>query len=58
VVRTKSISCVLKNGKHVDMEFDGHVSYQGKGGVRGKPVMRNGMIVGYAGAAGLLFRFW
>jgi conjugal transfer pilus assembly protein TraB len=22
-VRTKSISCVLKNGKHVDMEFDG-----------------------------------
>jgi conjugal transfer pilus assembly protein TraB len=29
IVRTKSISCVLKNGKHVDMEFDGHVSYQG-----------------------------
>ncbi|RTO43601.1 hypothetical protein EKN74_25135 [Enterobacter ludwigii] len=40
VVRTKTISCVLKNGKHVDMEFDGHVSYQGKGGVRGKPVIR------------------
>ncbi|MGU9868270.1 F-type conjugal transfer pilus assembly protein TraB [Kluyvera ascorbata] len=57
VVRTKSISCVLKNGKHVDMAFDGHVSYQGKGGVRGKPVMRNGMIVGYAGAAGLLSGF-
>ncbi|HHH3475660.1 TPA: conjugal transfer pilus assembly protein TraH [Citrobacter freundii] len=57
IVRTKSLSCVLKNGKHVDMEFDGHVSYQGKGGVRGKPVMRNGMIVGYAGAAGLLSGF-
>ena len=57
IVRTKSISCVLKNGKHVDMEFDGHVSFQGKGGVRGKPVMRNGMIVGYAGAAGLLSGF-
>jgi conjugal transfer pilus assembly protein TraB len=26
----QSISCVLKNGKHVDMEFDGHVSFQGK----------------------------
>lgn len=39
------------------MEFDGHVSYRGKGGVRGKPVMRNGMIVGYAGAAGLLSGF-
>lgn len=56
-VRTRSISCVLKNGKHIDMEFDGHVSYQGKGGIRGKPVMRNGMIVGYAGAAGLLSGF-
>ncbi|EAO2846494.1 F-type conjugal transfer pilus assembly protein TraB [Salmonella enterica] len=56
-VRTKSISCVLKNGKHIDMEFDGHVSYQGKGGIRGKPVMRNGMIVGYAGAAGLFSGF-
>ncbi|WP_407437704.1 F-type conjugal transfer pilus assembly protein TraB [Lelliottia sp.] len=53
-VRTQSISCVLKNGKHVDMEFQGHVSYQGKNGIRGKPVMRNGMIVGYAGASGFL----
>ena len=53
-VRTQSISCILKNGKHVDMEFQGHVSFQGKGGIRGKPVMRNGMIVGYAGASGLL----
>ncbi len=56
-VRTQSISCILKNGKHVDMEFQGHVSFQGKGGIRGKPVMRNGMIVGYAGASGLLSGF-
>ncbi|BCU50926.1 conjugal transfer pilus assembly protein TraB [Citrobacter amalonaticus] len=56
-VRTKSISCVLKNGKNIDMEFKGHVSYQGKGGIRGKPVMRNGKIIGYAGAAGLLSGF-
>ena len=39
------------------MEFNGHVSFQGKGGIKGKPVMRNGMIVGYAGAAGLLSGF-
>ncbi|WP_431645883.1 F-type conjugal transfer pilus assembly protein TraB, partial [Enterobacter hormaechei] len=26
-VRTQSISCILKNGKHVDMEFQGHVSF-------------------------------
>lgn len=53
-VRTSAISCKLKNGKNIDMPFKGHVSYQGKGGIRGKPVMRNGKIIGYAGAAGFL----
>ncbi|WP_320204892.1 TrbI/VirB10 family protein, partial [Cronobacter malonaticus] len=53
-VRTSAISCILKNGRHVDMPFKGHVSYQGKGGIKGKPVMRNGKIIGYAGAAGFL----
>lgn len=53
-IRTQRLSCNLKNGKDVDMEFKGHVSYMGKGGVKGTPVMRNGMIVGYAGAAGFL----
>lgn len=53
-VRTSSISCKLKNGKNIDMPFKGHASYQGKGGIRGKPVMRNGKIVGYAGAAGFM----
>ncbi|MEN4892579.1 F-type conjugal transfer pilus assembly protein TraB [Erwinia billingiae] len=56
-VRTKSISCILKNGKHIDMPFEGNVAYQGKQGIRGKPVMRNGKIIGYAGAAGLLSGF-
>lgn len=56
-VRTKSVSCNLKNGKDVDMAFNGHVSYQGKGGIKGKPVMRNGQIVANAGAAGLLSGF-
>ncbi|MGC0793496.1 F-type conjugal transfer pilus assembly protein TraB [Pantoea agglomerans] len=53
-VRTKNISCILKNGKHIDMAFDGHVSYQGKQGIRGKPVMRNGAVLANAGFAGLL----
>ncbi|MFK3662763.1 F-type conjugal transfer pilus assembly protein TraB [Scandinavium sp. NPDC088450] len=52
--RTSNISCKLKNGKNIDMPFKGHVSYQGKGGIRGKPVMRNGKIIGYAGAAGFI----
>ena len=56
-VRTKTISCNLKNGKDIDMEFEGHVSFQGKGGIKGTPVMRNGKIIGYAGAAGLLSGF-
>jgi len=56
-VRTKNISCILKNGRHIDMPFDGHVSFQGKVGIRGKPVMRNGAIIANAGAAGLLSGF-
>lgn len=56
-VRTKNISCILKNGEHIDMPFDGHVAYQGKQGIRGKPVMRNGAIIANAGAAGLLSGF-
>ncbi|WP_261643022.1 F-type conjugal transfer pilus assembly protein TraB [Erwinia mallotivora] len=56
-VRTKNISCILKDGKHIDMGFEGHVSFQGKVGIRGKPVMRNGKIIGYAAGAGLLTGF-
>lgn len=53
-VRTDHISCNLDGGRHIDMAFKGHVSYQGKEGIRGKPVMRNGKIVAYAGASGVL----
>ncbi|MFS7282042.1 F-type conjugal transfer pilus assembly protein TraB [Serratia proteamaculans] len=52
--RTRAISCKLKNGTEIDQEFTGHFSYQGKAGIRGTPVMRNGMIIGYAGAAGFI----
>ncbi len=56
-VRTKNISCILKNGKHIDMPFDGHVSFQGKVGIRGKPVMRNGVIIANAWGAGMMSGF-
>lgn len=56
-VRTKNISCILKNGKHIDMGFDGHVSFQGKVGIRGKPVMRNGVIIANAWGAGMMSGF-
>lgn len=53
-VRTHNIACDLKDGKHIDMPFQGHVSYEGKEGIRGKPVMRNGAILLNAGGAGFL----
>ncbi|MFP3524654.1 F-type conjugal transfer pilus assembly protein TraB [Pantoea sp. SIMBA_072] len=56
-VRTKNISCILKNSKHIDMPFDGHVSFQGKVGIRGTPVMRNGVIIANAWGAGMMSGF-
>ncbi|HHH1368301.1 TPA: TrbI/VirB10 family protein [Yersinia enterocolitica] len=51
LIRTQNISCHL-NGKTVDMPFKGHVSFAGKNGIKGEPVMRNGKIIGWAFAAG------
>ncbi|ELP5543986.1 F-type conjugal transfer pilus assembly protein TraB [Salmonella enterica] len=51
LVRTDRLSC-NKNGKVIDMPFKGHVSFKGKNGIKGEPVMRNGKIIGWAFAAG------
>lgn len=53
IVRTRNISC-LKNGNTIDQPIKGHVSFMGKNGVKGEVVMRNGKILGWAGAAGFL----
>lgn len=53
IVRTRNISCI-KNGNTVDQPVKGHVSFMGKNGVKGEVVMRNGKILGWAGAAGFL----
>ncbi|AGO57697.1 protein TraB (plasmid) [Serratia plymuthica 4Rx13] len=52
-VRTRKLSCKLKQGT-VDMTIPGHAAYQGKQGIRGKPVMRNGKMIAYSGASGFL----
>lgn len=52
-VRTHSISCKLNN-KTIDMKIQGHVAFMGKNGIKGIPIMRNGQIIAWAGAAGLL----
>lgn len=51
LVRTDRLSC-HKNDKVIDMPFKGHVSFKGKNGIKGEPVMRNGKIIGWAFAAG------
>lgn len=58
-VRTRTISCKSENEdeKTIDMKIKGHVAYAGKNGIKGTPVMRNGSIVAWAGAAGLLDGF-
>lgn len=53
IVRTRNISC-LKNGNTIDQPIKAHVSFMGKNGVKGEVVMRNGKILGWAGAAGFL----
>lgn len=52
-VRTHSISC-KKEDKIIDMKIKGHVAFAGKNGIKGNPVMRNGKIIAWAGAAGIL----
>ncbi|MFQ1018107.1 TrbI/VirB10 family protein [Gilliamella sp. BG7] len=56
--RTHSISCKSDDeDKTIDMKIKGHVSYAGKNGIKGNPVMRNGKIIAWAGAAGVLDGF-
>lgn len=51
LVRTDRLSCHKDEGV-IDMPFKGHVSFRGKNGIKGEPVMRNGKIIGWAFAAG------
>ncbi|HCT3251187.1 TPA: hypothetical protein OTS89_002993 [Proteus mirabilis] len=53
IVRLQRLSCVI-NEKHIDMPVKGHVSFYGKNGIKGIPVMRNGQILGLAFTSGTL----
>ncbi|GFN45365.1 F-type conjugal transfer pilus assembly protein TraB [Candidatus Regiella insecticola] len=52
-VRTRSLSCHLGNDI-IDQKIAGHVSFMGKNGIKGKVVMRNGKILGWAFSAGFV----
>lgn len=53
IVRLQRLSCVI-NEKHIDMAVKGHVSFYGKNGIKGIPVMRNGQVLGLAFTSGAL----
>ncbi|TDN51498.1 F-type conjugal transfer pilus assembly protein TraB [Scandinavium goeteborgense] len=52
-VRTRSISC-QKGDDIIDQKFAGHVSFRGKNGIKGRVVLRNGKILGFAFGSGFL----
>jgi conjugal transfer pilus assembly protein TraB len=52
-VRTRSISC-NKGSDIIDQKIAGHVSFRGKNGIKGRVVMRNGKILGFAFGSGFL----
>ncbi|CAG9436715.1 TrbI/VirB10 family protein [Providencia alcalifaciens] len=53
LVRTDRLSCKLF-GHTIDMPFKGHVSFKGKNGIKGEPVIRNGQLIGYAFGGGFI----
>ncbi|PHM59554.1 TrbI/VirB10 family protein [Xenorhabdus ishibashii] len=53
IPRLQRLSCVI-NDKHIDMAVKGHVSFYGKNGIKGTPVMRNGQVLGLAFTSGAL----
>lgn len=53
LLRTDRLSC-KKFNRTIDIPFDGHVSFKGKNGIKGEPVMRNGKIIGWAFASGMV----
>ena len=55
--RLTKISCTRKNGQILEKKVQGYLSFHGKEGIRGEPVMRNGKILEMAGISGLLSGF-
>lgn len=55
--RLEKISCTRKDGTILERKVEGYLSFAGKEGVRGQPVMRNGKILAMAGMSGMLSGF-
>ena len=52
--RLTTLSCTRSNGTILEKKVQGYLSFSGKEGIKGTPVMRNGKILAMAGMSGLL----
>ena len=55
--RLNKISCTRADGTILEKPVQGYLSFAGKEGIKGRPVMRNGKILEMAGLSGLLSGF-
>jgi len=55
--RLTKISCTRTNGTILEKKVQGYLSFAGKEGIKGQPVMRNGKILAMAGLSGMLSGF-
>jgi conjugal transfer pilus assembly protein TraB len=55
--RLDTLSCTRKNGSIFEVPVQGHLSFAGKEGIKGTPIMRNGKILTMAGISGALSGF-
>lgn len=55
--RLQTLSCTRADGSIFERQVQGHMSFSGKEGIRGTPVMRNGKILEMAGISGILSSF-
>ena len=52
--RLTTISCTKPSGQIMEHKVEGYISFAGKEGIKGRPVMRNGKILAMAGISGML----
>ena len=55
--RLTKLSCTRRDGSILERKVQGYLSFAGKEGIKGQPVMRNGSILEMAGLSGMLSGF-
>lgn len=55
--RLNRLSCTRKDGSILERKVQGYLSFAGKEGIKGHPVMRNGKILAMAGLSGMFSGF-